>query len=127
MQSNFRVFLYGITSLVYVFILLTVGNYLLSHVPIGSGFQDGYVVDLKEQGVFNKTVDGKLLLPSIQSASVDYRKNWEFSLDKSVLMSASSALENGKKVRLHYKKVIAPDFVGGSSTNIVHMIEALPE
>ena len=125
MRSNLSLLLNGIAALIYVFVLLVVANYLLSHVPIGRGYQDGVILEISENGDRIKTWEGKLCLPALSNHSIDHRRSWEFSLDKGVVLHASGALEKGRKVRLHYKKVLCPDFVGSNTTNIVQRIESI--
>ena len=129
MTSDLRLIIFWIIVLLILGPSVLLGKLIGSRIEYSEGFRDGTIQKVSTKGILFKTVEGEMILGGVYG-DVDgnmqatfNREHFRFSVKDSEVASKLSAIEPGKKVRLHYSQKLCSWSASGDTDYFITGVE----
>jgi uncharacterized protein YxeA len=112
-----------------ILVLVIAGLLIYTNFTYSKGYRNGTVVKISEKGVMFKTWEGQLNIGAYTNAGEGAPTTiWEFSVpgsNEKVLEDINASIDNGKRVKLHYKEKLVTLPWRGDTKYLIYKVDIL--
>lgn len=112
-----------------ILVLVIAGLLIYTNFTYSKGYRNGTVVKISDKGMMFKTWEGQLNIGAYTNEDGGAPSTiWEFSVpgsNEQVLQDINTAIDNGKRVKLHYKEKLVTLPWRGDTKYLIYKVDIL--